>query len=283
MTCDDQLVEESALTLAQELAGDAIDLAASAPSGVVRKADALDLVTAADRAIEEHFRRRIGEKFPGHGVLGEEQGLDEPGRDWTWIVDPIDGTYNYATGFVGAGSAIALMRGGALRVGAIADLALGTVLSCRRGAGVIWSGGTVPDLDADAPGRSRLFVDPGHQVPHPVLFAVVQKLAAYAPVVPRMVGSAAVSLASVALAGGCFVGAGLDIWDAAAGMLLAEERGLAVRWWGYEGDTFHHVLAGEPELVSAYEPLMPDYVEAWRMRTAVRGDLLGPSDTILLG
>src|SRR4029077_3779574 len=113
---------------------------------------------------------------------------------------------------VGAGSSIALMRGNELRLGAVADLALGTVLSCRKGAGLIFSGGSLPVEGADAPGRARLFVDPGHQVPDPALFGVVEKLAGLAPVVPRMVGSSAVSLAAVALAGGCFVGAGLDIW-----------------------------------------------------------------------
>ncbi len=283
MTPEDELVEKAALGLVQELGHAAIDIATEPPSAVSRKADALDLVTAADVAIEEHCRRRIAEEFPGHAVLGEEQGLDEPGQDWTWIVDPIDGTFNYATGFIGTGSSIALMHGSELRVGAVADLALRTVLSCRKGAGVAFSGGSLPVDSADAPGRARLFVDPGHQVPDPALFDVVERLAALAPVVPRMVGSAAVSLAAVALAGGCFIGAGLDIWDAAGGMVLAEERGRALRWWRLEGDSFHHVLAGEPELVAAYEPFMAAFVEAWRARTTVRGALLGPSETILLG
>ena len=281
MTPEDQRVEEAALALAEQLAREAIDLAAVPPADVSHKADVLDLVTAADVAIEEHFRQRIAERFPGHAVQGEEQGLDEPGHDWTWIVDPIDGTFNYATGFVGAGSSIALMHGSELRVGAVADLALRTVLSCRRGGGVSFSGGSLHVDGPDAPGRARLFVDPGHQVPHPALFGVVEEFVSLAPVVTRMIGSAAVSLAAVALAGGCFVGAGLDIWDAAAGMLLAEERGCAVRWWRYTGDSYHHVLAGEPELVAAYEPLMPRFVEAWRRQTAVVGDLLGPSDTIV--
>jgi hypothetical protein len=119
-------------------------------------------------------------------------------------------------------------------------------------------------------------------VPDPHLFGVVERLAALAPVVPRMVGSAAVSLAAVAVGGGCFVGAGLEIWDAAAGMLLVEERGCPVRWWRFEGDSFHHVLAGEPELVRLFEPLMPDFIEAWRAKTTIRSALLGPSTRILI-
>ena len=280
---EDERVERAALVLAEDLAREAIELASAPPAGVGHKADVLDLVTSADTAIEQRFRQRIAERFPDHAVLGEEQGLDEEGRDWTWIVDPIDGTFNYATRFVGAGSSIALMHGDVLRVGVVADLALGTVYSCRKGAGTTWSGGSLPiDVDsAGAPGRARLFVDPGHQVPDPSMFRVVGTLAGLAPVVPRMVGSAAVSLAAVALAGGCYVGAWLDVWDAAAGMLLAAERGRTVRWWRLAGDSYHHVLAGERELVLAYERVIPEFIEAWRRKTTAAGRLLGPSDTIL--
>jgi myo-inositol-1(or 4)-monophosphatase len=284
MTPEDEVVERAALGLAEALAREAIDLAAGASTVVGRKAGALDLVTAADVAIEQHFRQRIAERFPSHAVLGEEQGLDGRGREWTWIVDPIDGTFNYATRFAGVGSSIALMHGDELRVGVIADLALGTVFACRKGAGMTWSGGSLStDLEpAAAFGRARLLIDPGHLVPAPAVFSAIEAFAGLASVVPRMVGSAAVSLATVALAGGCFLGAGLEIWDAAAGMLLAEERGRTIRWWRFTGDPCHHVLAGERELVTAFEPLMPDFIEAWRSRSTANGALLGPSDTILL-
>jgi hypothetical protein len=133
-------------------------------------------------------------------------------------------------------------------------------------------------------GRARLLIDPGHQEPDPVIFRAIQSFAELAPVVPRLIGSAAVSLAAVALNGGCFVGAGLEIWDAAAGMLLAEERGRAVRWWRFAGDSSHHVLAGEPQLVHALQPVMPSFILAWRGKSASTSadELLGPSATILV-
>src|ERR1700733_6253903 len=62
------------------------------------KGDA-DLVTAADRASEKLIRERITEKWPGHDVLGEEQGLNDQGSDYRWYVDPLDGTTNFAHGF----------------------------------------------------------------------------------------------------------------------------------------------------------------------------------------
>src|SRR3979411_1920037 len=62
------------------------------------KGDA-DLVTAADRASEVLIRERIQQQFPGHDVLGEEQGLNDQGSDYRWYVDPLDGTTNFAHGY----------------------------------------------------------------------------------------------------------------------------------------------------------------------------------------
>ena len=62
------------------------------------KGDA-DLVTAADRASEALIRERIQQQFPGHDVLGEEQGLNDQGSDYRWYVDPLDGTTNFAHGY----------------------------------------------------------------------------------------------------------------------------------------------------------------------------------------
>src|SRR5271154_633440 len=62
------------------------------------KGDA-DLVTAADRAAEAMIRDRIRAQWPGHDVLGEEQGLSDQGSEYRWYVDPLDGTTNFAHGF----------------------------------------------------------------------------------------------------------------------------------------------------------------------------------------
>src|ERR1700674_1104624 len=62
------------------------------------KGDA-DLVTAADRAAEALIRERILAQWPGHDVLGEEQGLSDQGSDYRWYVDPLDGTTNFAHGY----------------------------------------------------------------------------------------------------------------------------------------------------------------------------------------
>ena len=62
------------------------------------KGDA-DLVTAADRKSEALIRERIKETWPGHDILGEEEGFRDTGSDFRWYVDPLDGTTNFAHGF----------------------------------------------------------------------------------------------------------------------------------------------------------------------------------------
>jgi len=67
-------------------------------------------VTIADRTIEAEMRRMISERFPDHGVFGEEF-AEQIGGDYTWVLDPIDGTRSFITGMPLFGTLIALVRG----------------------------------------------------------------------------------------------------------------------------------------------------------------------------
>lgn len=91
---------------------------------VERKADR-SVVTRADREAEALMRQMIRERFPGHGVLGEEHGEDNPGAEWCWVLDPIDGTISFVHGCPLFGTLIGLMHRGAPVVGAIHLPALG--------------------------------------------------------------------------------------------------------------------------------------------------------------
>lgn len=57
-----------------------------------------DLVTAVDRSVERYLVERIVERFPGHDIIGEEEGERLSGADWCWIIDPIDGTTSFCRG-----------------------------------------------------------------------------------------------------------------------------------------------------------------------------------------
>ncbi|HYN98293.1 MAG TPA: inositol monophosphatase family protein, partial [Actinomycetota bacterium] len=65
------------------------------------------VVTVADKQIEALIRRRIRDTFPSHAILGEETGLEGDAGAPIWIVDPIDGTNNYASGIPIFGTLIA--------------------------------------------------------------------------------------------------------------------------------------------------------------------------------
>jgi histidinol-phosphatase len=95
-------------------------------------------VTDADRAVERALRERIAAERPGEGVLGEEEGDD--GGDVRWILDPIDGTRNFARGVPVWATLIALERGGHVDCAVASAPALGRRWWATRGGGAFADG-----------------------------------------------------------------------------------------------------------------------------------------------
>jgi inositol-phosphate phosphatase / L-galactose 1-phosphate phosphatase / histidinol-phosphatase len=99
------------LAFANELADVARPLALSffrTPLDIISKLDDSP-VTIADRTIEKHLRAMIEARFPQHGIHGEEMGV-KPGNAFTWVIDPIDGTKSFITGFPLFGSLVSLVH-----------------------------------------------------------------------------------------------------------------------------------------------------------------------------
>ena len=114
-----------ALALANRLADTARTIARSYfrnPIAVEQKADRSP-VTAADRAIETEMRRMIRAEFPTHGIQGEEFAA-EAGAEFTWVLDPIDGTKSFISGYPLFGALIALTEGARAVLGVIEAPAL---------------------------------------------------------------------------------------------------------------------------------------------------------------
>jgi myo-inositol-1(or 4)-monophosphatase len=112
MNFSDHPLCPQALSLAEQLADVARDIVRRhfrTAIAVERKGDGSP-VTVADRDIESHMRRMIHDTFPDHGVRGEEF-APEAGGEFTWVLDPIDGTKSFVTGFPLFGSLIALLQG----------------------------------------------------------------------------------------------------------------------------------------------------------------------------
>jgi len=86
---------------------------------IAAKATAKDIVTVADRRVEEYIIGEIRKAFPGHGILGEETGVSAPGAVFRWVIDPIDGTSSFAHDQRYYSVSIALQENGETIAGAV--------------------------------------------------------------------------------------------------------------------------------------------------------------------
>ncbi len=134
---------KSHLEVALELAdiADAITLARfRAPDLRVDTKSDNTPVTDADRATEEALREALGRLRPEQQIVGEEYGGDE-GADWRWMLDPIDGTLNYANGVPVWATLIALMRGERAVCGVVSAAGLGRRWWAATGQGAFTESG----------------------------------------------------------------------------------------------------------------------------------------------
>ena len=109
--------------------------------GTTEKADG-SLVTLADKAVEARLRELIGQRYPQHSILGEEQGytdgtvgVDGERGAGRWILDPLDGTHGFARGLPIWAALIAYEQDGVVQVGVASAPALGTRWWAARGLG----------------------------------------------------------------------------------------------------------------------------------------------------
>ena len=101
-----------------------------------------DPVTLADRSAETAIRRLIGERYPDHGVIGEEYGQDRPEAEFVWVVDPVDGTRAFISGLPVWTTLIALRAQGEPVLGSIGQPYIGELfIGSARGSRVISRGG----------------------------------------------------------------------------------------------------------------------------------------------
>lgn len=97
-------------------------------------------VTVADREGERRLRGRIEERFPDHGILGEEFGAVRAGAPYRWVLDPIDGTQSFIRGVPLWGVMVGLEHEGEPLVGVLHFPALHETVWARRGGGAWWNG-----------------------------------------------------------------------------------------------------------------------------------------------
>ena len=185
-----------------------------------------DFVTAADRAVEALIAERLQGAFPTDGFVGEEGVAARAAEDTSllWIVDPIDGTANYAAGRPDWCVSIGFMQGNRIELGAIYQPARDALFSAHRGHGATRNGRPIR-VSARPLTEATIGIDYSVSCdPHVHVDQISRVLATGADY--RRNGSVAVSLTQIAegtLDG--FVEMQLNAWDVAAGIVLVEEAG----------------------------------------------------------
>ncbi|MDI3339573.1 MAG: inositol monophosphatase family protein [Sphaerobacter sp.] len=206
----------------------------------VRRKGPVDLVTEADRASEELILGAIRARFPEHAILAEESGALSGSAGeaaYRWLIDPLDGTTNFAHGYPFYAVSIALEAAGEVVLGVVYVPPLDELYVAERGRGA-WLNGrrlhvsqTATLLEALVATGFLYDVDArGRNLPHWANFM-------HATQAVRRDGSAAIDLCHVA-AGRVdgYWEEGLAPWDAAAGVLMVREAGGRVT--GYRGELF---------------------------------------------
>ena len=99
-----------------------------------------NIVTSSDVAVQHFLTRRLGELLPGSGFLCEEEDFADTAHSDVWIIDPIDGTANYARGNENCCISVALVRGGELAMGVVYSPWRGEMYSAEKGRGAFCNG-----------------------------------------------------------------------------------------------------------------------------------------------
>jgi len=185
-----------------------------------------DLVTDADTAAESVIVERIRARFPDHLILSEEAGGDRIGGGYTWVVDPLDGTTNYAHRHPVFSVSIGVLEGEEPVVGVIHDPLRHHTFAAFRGGGARLNDEPIHVSDVMGLEDALIGIDWGHE--NEVRARTLNNLHRILPRCGalRAAGSAALALAYVAAGwNDAYFQPGLRPWDAAAGVLLVNEAG----------------------------------------------------------
>jgi myo-inositol-1(or 4)-monophosphatase len=188
----------------------------------------INIVTEADLAAEKHIKEMITAKFPDHQILAEESGASaHTTGDYRWIIDPLDGTTNFAHGLPCYAVSIGLEYKGEIILGVVFDCSRNELFAAERGSGATMNGEKINVSSIDQLEQSLLVTGFPYDVRERMNFYTPawEAFLSHSQGVRRL-GSAALDMCYVA--SGRFEGFwewGLHAWDAAAAQLIVEEAG----------------------------------------------------------
>ena len=217
---------ESAARRAADRAGAIVKRRWHDRGAIATKSSSIDLVTEVDRACEQAILDVLGAAFPEHAFLAEESGT-HGSNEFVWVVDPLDGTTNFAHGYPQVSISIALLRGGETLFGLVYDPIREELFVGRRGGAATLNDRALHVSAAADLGSSLLASGfPYDRREHADYYLSFFKAFMLRTQGIRRAGSAALDL--------CWVAAGrvdgfwewkLKPWDTAAGVLIVEAAG----------------------------------------------------------
>ena len=201
-------------------------MAAGEPADMVEMKGPQDFLTQYDGMVEEHIRGRIAEAFPQDGFLGEETGRsggDTPAR--LWVVDPIDGTANFARAIPHFAVSIAFLDAGSIEIGGLAAPALGETHFARKGFGATRNGKPIRAAATSRLDRASVEFGWSPRIGNDVYLERLTRLLDLGINVRRG-ASGALGLAYVADGrSDAYAEMHINAWDCLAGIVLASEAG----------------------------------------------------------
>lgn len=216
----------------------------------------VDLVTEMDERAEGIIREALIGAFPDHGMLAEESGSLAGGNDARWIVDPLDGTTNYAHGLPVFAVSVALERSGEIVLGVVHDPMRDETFVAEKNQGATLNGEALRTTETDELAHALVATGfPYDRNDVPAALELFGRLSLRARGLRRL-GAAALDLCYVAAGRlDAYYERGIHAWDVAAGALILEEAGGRVT--DYRGGPF---APDGGELVASNGPLHPALV-----------------------
>jgi myo-inositol-1(or 4)-monophosphatase len=246
---------EAAVRIAE--AAGALALGMRPPPGapVAKLKSAQDWLTEADGATESFISQALAESFPEDGFQGEETGSTRAGR-LRWVVDPIDGTANFARGGGRWCVSLGLIEERTPLLGVIHAPVMGETFAARQGGGATLNGAPIHAAMTTDLGRGMVECGWSPRRPNPRFWQLVADVMRQGAAV-RLGGSGALGLADVAVGRlDAYVELHINLWDCGAALSILAEAGAFVSPF-LEG---HGCSEGNPILASA--PAVADALAA---------------------
>lgn len=212
-----------------------------------------ELASSIDHSVENIIAEVLHEAYPDHGIKGEEGGtLVQGDGEYTWLIDPLNGTTNFIYGIPHFAISIACMRRGQVEHGLILDPARQEEFSATNNQGALFNQNRIRVTNRNKLNQAIYATCLPKQGGDPkTMQLVINRLARFSGGI-RCSGSTALDFAYAAI--GRFdavCGAGLKLWDMAAGSLLIKEAGGLVV--DFDGDQSYlktgEVLGGAPKQI----------------------------------